>query len=141
MRTGDWAEPWDPANPADVEACTRKIEFAISWFADPIYFGHYPESMRKQLKDLLPEFTPKEAEPVKGAKLYSGVKREGDRFGSRNRNSRLMLRSLNFKTSFLADGGGHPCRVCDSMPENVFLPLLDFMGVGTHVGMAIMPGT
>ncbi|PKX93857.1 glycoside hydrolase family 1 protein [Aspergillus novofumigatus IBT 16806] len=46
---GDWAEPWDPENPADVEACDRKIEFAISWFADPIYHGKYPDSMVKQL--------------------------------------------------------------------------------------------
>src|SRR4051812_2567528 len=70
---GDWAEPWDPADPADVEACDRKIEFAISWFADPVYFGHYPESMKKQLGDRLPEFTPEEVELVKGSNDFYGM--------------------------------------------------------------------
>lgn len=70
---GDWAEPWDPEDPADVEACDRKIEFAISWFADPVYFGHYPESMRKQLGDRLPEFTPEEVELIKGSNDFYGM--------------------------------------------------------------------
>jgi hypothetical protein len=55
--SGDAVYPWDPEDPRDVEAAERKLEFAISWFADPIYFGHYPASMRKQLGDRLPEFT------------------------------------------------------------------------------------
>lgn len=70
---GDATLPWDPEDPADVEACDRKIEFAISWFADPIYFGHYPESMRKQLGDRLPTFTPEEAALVKGSNDFYGM--------------------------------------------------------------------
>ncbi|PGH35333.1 beta-glucosidase [[Emmonsia] crescens] len=50
----DWVLPWDPENPADVEAANRKIEFSISWFADSIYSGKYPDSMLKQLGDRLP---------------------------------------------------------------------------------------
>ena len=42
---GDWVEPWDPADSADVEACERKLEFSIGWFADPVYHGDYPASM------------------------------------------------------------------------------------------------
>ncbi|KAF2454598.1 beta-glucosidase [Lineolata rhizophorae] len=70
---GDWAEPWDPEDPADVEACDRKIEFAISWFGDPVYFGKYPDSMRKQLGDRLPEFTEEEAALVKGSNDFYGM--------------------------------------------------------------------
>ncbi|KAI0022050.1 family 1 glycosyl hydrolase [Xylariomycetidae sp. FL0641] len=70
---GDWAYPWDPEDPKDVEAANRKIEFAISWFADPVYFGKYPDSMRKQLGDRLPEFTPEEAELVKGSNDFYGM--------------------------------------------------------------------
>jgi len=70
---GDWTEPWDPEDPKDVEACERKLEFAISWFADPVYFGKYPDSMRKQLGDRLPEFTPEEAELVKGSNDFYGM--------------------------------------------------------------------
>lgn len=41
---GDMVEPWDPNDPRDVDACERKLEFSIAWFADPIYHGDYPES-------------------------------------------------------------------------------------------------
>lgn len=70
---GDWTEPWDPADPKDVEACERKLEFAISWFADPVYFGKYPDSMRKQLGSRLPEFTPEEAALLKGSNDFYGM--------------------------------------------------------------------
>jgi beta-glucosidase len=70
---GDWTEPYDPESAADREACDRKIEFAISWFADPVYFGHYPESMVKQLGDRLPTFTPEESELMKGSNDFYGM--------------------------------------------------------------------
>ncbi|RYP61625.1 hypothetical protein DL769_007623 [Monosporascus sp. CRB-8-3] len=70
---GDYTYPWDPEEPRDVEAADRKIEFAISWFADPIYFGKYPDSMRKQLGDRLPEFTPEELALVKGSNDFYGM--------------------------------------------------------------------
>src|SRR5690606_11937363 len=54
-------------------ACERKLEFAISWFADPVYFGKYPDSMRKQLGDRLPEFTPEESELIKGSNDFYGM--------------------------------------------------------------------
>ncbi|EMR64110.1 putative beta-glucosidase a protein [Eutypa lata UCREL1] len=70
---GDYTYPWDPEDPADVEAADRKIEFAISWFADPIYLGKYPDSMRKQLGDRLPEFTPEEVALVQGSNDFYGM--------------------------------------------------------------------
>ena len=70
---GDWTEPWDPENPADVEACDRKIEFAISWFADPIYHGKYPDSMIKQLGDRLPKWTEEDLALVKGSNDFYGM--------------------------------------------------------------------
>jgi beta-glucosidase len=73
VETGDATYPWDPNDPEDIEACDRKIEFAISWFADPVYFGHYPASMRKQLGDRLPEFTPEEEALVKGSNDFYGM--------------------------------------------------------------------
>ncbi|RMZ87165.1 hypothetical protein DV736_g5612, partial [Chaetothyriales sp. CBS 134916] len=70
---GDWAEPWDPHDPEDVKACNRRLEFAICWFADPIYFGHYPQSMTDQLGDRLPTFTPEESALVKGSNDFYGM--------------------------------------------------------------------
>jgi beta-glucosidase len=70
---GDATFPYDPRDPKDVEAANRKIEFAISWFADPVYFGEYPESMRKQLGDRLPTFTEEEKALVKGSNDFYGM--------------------------------------------------------------------
>jgi beta-glucosidase len=65
--------PWDPNDPADVEAAERKLEFAISWFADPIYLGKYPDSMKKQLGNRLPEWKPEEIALVKGSNDFYGM--------------------------------------------------------------------
>jgi len=71
--SGDWAEPFDPDDPADVEASQRKLEFSIGWYADPIYLGHYPDSMRQQLGDRLPTFTDEELTLVKGSNDFYGM--------------------------------------------------------------------
>lgn len=70
---GDAVYPWDPEDPEDVAACDRKIEFAISWFADPIYFGKYPDSMLAQLGDRLPTFTDEERALVQGSNDFYGM--------------------------------------------------------------------
>ncbi|KAK5121243.1 hypothetical protein LTR85_005409 [Meristemomyces frigidus] len=70
---GDWVEPWDLNEPRDVEACERKLEFSIAWFADPIYKGDYPASMRKQLGERLPRFTNNERALVQGSNDFYGM--------------------------------------------------------------------
>jgi beta-glucosidase len=70
---GDWVEPWDPESKEDIEACERKLEFSISWFADPIYHGDYPASMRKQLGDRLPTFTDAERALIQGSTDFYGM--------------------------------------------------------------------
>ncbi|KAL2001430.1 hypothetical protein VTN02DRAFT_1787 [Thermoascus thermophilus] len=77
---GDWAEPWDPDNPADIEACNRRIEFSIAWFADPIYHGRYPDSMVKQLGDRLPRWTPEEIALVHGSNDFFGLNHYGSSY-------------------------------------------------------------
>ncbi len=51
----------------DVKAAQEKMDFALGWFADPIYLGHYPESMVKRLGDRLPKFTEEEIKMLKGS--------------------------------------------------------------------------
>lgn len=70
---GDATYPWDASDPDDIEAAERKLEFSIAWFADPIYHGHYPASMRKQLGDRLPEFTTEEIALVQGSNDFYGM--------------------------------------------------------------------
>nr|4GXP_A Chain A, Beta-glucosidase Chimeric protein [Thermotoga maritima MSB8]4GXP_B Chain B, Beta-glucosidase Chimeric protein [Thermotoga maritima MSB8]4GXP_C Chain C, Beta-glucosidase Chimeric protein [Thermotoga maritima MSB8] len=70
---GDFTYPWDAADPADKEAAERRLEFFTAWFADPIYLGDYPASMRKQLGDRLPTFTPEERALVHGSNDFYGM--------------------------------------------------------------------
>ncbi|KAI7771166.1 hypothetical protein LZL87_013237 [Fusarium oxysporum] len=71
---GNWSEPWDVDDPLDQEAAERAREFEIAWFGDPLYkTGDYPESMRAQLGDRLPRFTPEESKLVLGSSEFYGM--------------------------------------------------------------------
>lgn len=85
---GDYAEPWDADDPLDIEAAIRKLEFTYGWFADPVYYGRYPDAMRKQLGDRLPEFTPEEIALVKGSNDFFGINTYGDNY-IRHRDSEI----------------------------------------------------
>ena len=72
-KTGDWVEPYDTNSKDDIEACERKLEFSIAWFADPIYHGKYPDSMVKQLGDRLPTWSSEDIALVKGSNDFYGM--------------------------------------------------------------------
>ncbi|KAJ2988941.1 hypothetical protein HDV02_005259 [Globomyces sp. JEL0801] len=62
----DWFEP-QTNDEKDVAAATRRLDFMLGWFADPIYLsGDYPISMKAQLGDRLPRFTPEQSKLVLG---------------------------------------------------------------------------
>ncbi|PTU16807.1 hypothetical protein P175DRAFT_0505460 [Aspergillus ochraceoroseus IBT 24754] len=72
--SGNWSEAWDEDDPRDQEAAERAREFEIAWFADPLYTtGDYPASMRAQLGDRLPHFTPEESKLVLGSSEFYGM--------------------------------------------------------------------
>lgn len=58
---------------ADVAAAQHALDFAIGWFADPIYLGYYPPYMREVLGDRLPDFTAEEWAVVKGSSDFYGM--------------------------------------------------------------------
>ncbi|PHH70720.1 hypothetical protein CDD80_5776 [Ophiocordyceps camponoti-rufipedis] len=70
---GDAVYPWDATDERDHAACQRKLEFTIGWFADPIFLGDYPASMRAQLGDRLPVFTSDEMAMVRGSSDFYGM--------------------------------------------------------------------
>jgi len=58
---------------ADRQAAELALEFMLAWFADPIYCGDYPESLKVRLGDKLPEFTVSEKEMLKGSSDFFGL--------------------------------------------------------------------
>jgi beta-glucosidase/6-phospho-beta-glucosidase/beta-galactosidase len=68
----EWAEPFS-LEMDDVAAAQRRNEWYIGWFADPLVFGRYPESMRKKLLSRLPEFTERQSHLLRGSLDYFGL--------------------------------------------------------------------
>lgn len=70
---GDFRYPANPSSKADRRAADRAMEFQLGWFADPIWKGEYPTSMRERLGDRLPRFTPEERLEVAGSADFFGL--------------------------------------------------------------------
>ncbi|MEM9158602.1 MAG: GH1 family beta-glucosidase [Verrucomicrobiota bacterium] len=68
----DWREPNSDAT-EDREAAQRSLEFFLSWFADPIYLGDYPEVMRKRVGDRLPILSDEDKALLKGSSDFFGL--------------------------------------------------------------------
>ena len=68
----DWREPLTSSED-DKQAALRSLSFYLGWFADPIYFGEYPEVMRERLGDRLPSFSDEDVKLIKGSTDFFGL--------------------------------------------------------------------
>jgi len=68
----DWREPLTDKQ-HDKVAAQRALEFFLAWFADPIYLGDYPESMKQRLGDRLPEITDEQRSLILGSSDFFGL--------------------------------------------------------------------
>ncbi|KAK6136365.1 hypothetical protein DH2020_029895 [Rehmannia glutinosa] len=57
----------------DKNAATRRLDFQLGWYLDPIYQGDYPETMREKLGDCLPKFSERDKELLKNSVDFIGL--------------------------------------------------------------------
>ena len=62
----DWREPRTD-HPEDQAAAERALEFYLGWFADPVFLGDYPESMKSRVADRLPALSADEKRLLQGS--------------------------------------------------------------------------
>ncbi len=62
----DWREP-ATADPLDIAAAQRALEYYLGWFADPIFLGDYPECMKRNVAERLPALTNDEKRLLHGS--------------------------------------------------------------------------
>lgn len=60
----DWREP-KTHDPKDCGASERQVLFWLGWFSDPLYFGDYPDAMKRIVGAHLPRFNKTEKELFK----------------------------------------------------------------------------
>ena len=69
---------WQEDNASIVLSLPENWTWNVSWFADPVFLGHYPEEGLLKFKDYLPEITQEDMELIHqpidfmGQNIYNG---------------------------------------------------------------------
>ncbi|KAM2438153.1 hypothetical protein ACFX1W_015177 [Malus domestica] len=80
---GQFVKPYS-SSAEDKAAARRIIDFELGWFMEPLVYGSYPKSMRRLVKDRLPNFTEKEKKMIMGSLDFVGINYYTTRYGRNN---------------------------------------------------------
>ena len=75
----DWGEPLTMSY-NEHAAAARHNEFQLAWFADPVFFGRYPSSMKSAVGTRLPEFTREQHNRLVGSLDFLGLNHYSSRY-------------------------------------------------------------
>lgn len=103
----DWAEPLTD-NIEDIEAAERRNEFSIGWFADPLVYGRYPQSMIDLVGDRLPKFSVEQQQKLIGSFDFYGLNHYSSKYFSNSDHSG------NHDSTNTVDGWGSDQRTFES---------------------------
>ncbi|KAF3552726.1 hypothetical protein F2Q69_00018015 [Brassica cretica] len=92
-----WVEPYDVDSDADKEAVERALDYYLGWHLDPLIFGDYPKTLRKNAGNRLPSFTQKQSEMIKDSFDFIGINYYSARYVTR------QLRSDPSRLRFTTD--------------------------------------
>ena len=76
----DFAYPYNNTHIPDYLAAQTDLEFQAGWFADPLYFGDYPESMKRLVGARLPVFSPEQSVSLKGSVDFYALNHYSSRY-------------------------------------------------------------
>ncbi|TMW61561.1 hypothetical protein Poli38472_012752 [Pythium oligandrum] len=80
----DWREPAPTSDPQQLkrneDAAERSLQFNLAWYADPVYFGDYPQVMKDRIGSRLPVFTDDEKKLLKGSSDFFGLNHYGSAY-------------------------------------------------------------
>lgn len=92
---------------ADKAAAQRSMEFFLGWFADPVWKGDYPVSMRGRLGKRLPEFTEEEREMVLGSSDFFGLNHYTTMYASEPTDRALLEENVAGNGGMISDAQVH----------------------------------
>ncbi|XP_076816813.1 uncharacterized protein LOC143462503 [Clavelina lepadiformis] len=69
----NWAIPNNPRVQADYDAREKYLNKTIGWFAEPIFTGDYPQSVRDEYGDALPTFSTTETNLLHGSTDFIAI--------------------------------------------------------------------
>ncbi|OWZ22143.1 Beta-glucosidase [Phytophthora megakarya] len=75
--SAEWKEPGPTDDPEqkkkNIAAAERAMAWSFGWFAEPVYYGDYPQIMKDRCGDRLPKFTEEQKKLLKGSSDFFGL--------------------------------------------------------------------